>query len=221
MDQTLTGNYQLRKENGMDSVPVSSTSSTGNIFSLAGKSYLAKYCGIVLLLWSAVSGFADPASRIEIKVSATPPENLLKNADFEKGLSPWRTGRKSGVELCEGTAHSGKFSLKVTLDSSDRKKHISTKSFYCTRSNLKSPLRPGKSYIISGWMLANPDLRKPPMTYHGAGFSLSVYAKGWKKKANCHITSAGLGRWVHLVSKPVLIPEWAVTPEFHAGIFYV
>lgn len=161
----------------------------------------------------------EPPAPIDIGMSsipALPVSNMLPNAGFENGLPPWRS-QADGVELSEESSPGGGRSVLVRLDKRESGK---TKTFYCSAGNLKSPLRPGQSYIVSGWMKAGKGLDNSGGLHHGAGFSLSVYDGEWKRSDTCRALSYGDGKWKRLVSAPFVAPEWVRNMEFHAGIFY-
>lgn len=165
----------------------------------------------------AACGAAEP---IEINVSSTPAlpiSNMLPDADFGKDAAAWRGNSKDGAGLSMETAPNGKSSFRVSIGKSESGK---TRTMHCQSERFKRPLIPGQTYIAGIWMNAGGDLDNSGGIHHGAGVIFSVYDKSWKRKAQCQALSNGSGERVHLVSKPLTIPDWGAVIQFHAGVFY-
>jgi hypothetical protein len=170
-----------------------------------------------LLLFTECAG-AEKSVPIEITASsepALPVGNMLQNSGFEKGLKPWQSNAKEGVQLSEEKKHEGNNSVCIVV-----KKKEKSKSLYCTRGHLEEPLEVGKSYILSGWVYATPEVSNCGCNYCGAGLAMSVYDKKWKKKDFCRIFTYGKNEWVHLVSNVLKIPDWYKNAEMSASISY-
>jgi hypothetical protein len=159
--------------------------------------------------------------KLSISISFNPPmpfKNLIANPGFEEGLKAWKAHKAqkdSKVYVNKIDSCKGQSSLIII-----KKNKVSSDGVYQTKGAFKSLPKKGKEYILSCSIKGDREVSNIGGISIGAGVTLGIYDKTWKKSERIDARSNGSAIWKKLRSEPFTIPEWAENYQFSASISY-
>lgn len=192
---------------------------------------MKKTCMLSLtaLMVCLLAGASSAALQVEVSSTPSlPAENLVKNGDFESDMQDWLLPAKPDVIESEGwkidlsnDACQGKNALHIKVETKKASSRSRGASQSIARLFSAGKLISGKSYVVSCWVKAEKPTTNIGGIYCGAGVSLSMYSKDWKQNVTTYAKTGNTdGKWVKLVSQPLVCPDFGATGEISPAVSY-
>jgi len=152
-------------------------------------------------------------------------ENLVQNGGFEDDLKGWAVANVDKAQeegwKVEASAEAGIGTRAIHIAVEPKARNKSRNAYQSLGSLFPAhKLLPGQSYLVSCRMKAS-GVNTQGGEYCGAGASLSIWSAGYKDTSSVWAFSGDTaGKWIKVISKPLLCPEGGAGAQVVAAISY-